>query len=136
MGQCPNGHIDPNTNGSEVEGGLYSEELITRYPLIVTKCNSLRGTIAEEGLPVGPAPRGPSSRCALIESSVACIGNYTGRSRRAESQDPLLLRQEGRSDNGPGPPQIYPRIQKSTKTQHTIQNNQQQLPSYEQANMD
>ncbi len=29
-----NGCIDPNTNGSEVEGGLFAEELVTRYPLI------------------------------------------------------------------------------------------------------
>jgi hypothetical protein len=40
------GVSDPNTNGSETEGGLFTEELVTRYPLIVIKCNSLRGTIA------------------------------------------------------------------------------------------
>ncbi len=48
-----NGRIDPSTNGSEVESGLFAEELVTRYPLIVIKCNSLRRTIAGEGLPVG-----------------------------------------------------------------------------------
>jgi hypothetical protein len=51
-----NGRTDPKTNGSEVEGGLFAEELVTRFPLIVIKCNSLRGKIAGEGLPVGPAP--------------------------------------------------------------------------------
>jgi hypothetical protein len=70
-----NGRIDLNTNGSEAEGGVFTEDLVTRYPLIVTKCNSLRGTIAGEGLPVGPAPKDPFSRCALMESSVACTEN-------------------------------------------------------------
>jgi hypothetical protein len=60
-----NARIEPNTNGSEMEGGLFTEELVTRYPLIVIKCNSLRGTITEEGLTVGTAPKGPSSGLAL-----------------------------------------------------------------------
>jgi hypothetical protein len=38
-----NGRIDANTNGSGVEGGLFPQELVTRYPLIVIKCNSLSG---------------------------------------------------------------------------------------------
>jgi hypothetical protein len=41
-----NGRIDLNTNGSKVEEGVFIEELVTRYPLLVTKCNSLKGTIA------------------------------------------------------------------------------------------
>jgi hypothetical protein len=48
-----NGCIDLNTNGSEVEGGLFVDEFVIRYPLIVIKCNFLRGTIAGEGLLVG-----------------------------------------------------------------------------------
>jgi hypothetical protein len=60
-----NGRIAPNTNGSGVEGGLFAEELVTRYPLKVIKCNSLRWTIAGEGLPVGPAPQGPFRRTCL-----------------------------------------------------------------------
>jgi hypothetical protein len=40
-----NGRTDPKTNGSEVEGGLFAEELVTRYPLIVIKCNSLGGKL-------------------------------------------------------------------------------------------
>jgi hypothetical protein len=54
-----NGRVDLNTNGSEAEGGVFIEELVTRYPLLITKCNSLRRTIAGEGLLVGPAPQGP-----------------------------------------------------------------------------
>jgi hypothetical protein len=60
-----NGHIDPNTNGSEVEGGLFTEELVTRYPLRVIKCNSLRGAIVGEGLPVGCAPQRPFLKMCL-----------------------------------------------------------------------
>ncbi len=48
-----NGCIDLNTNGPEVEGGLFFDEFVIRYPLIVIKYNSLRGTIAGEGLLVG-----------------------------------------------------------------------------------
>ncbi len=51
-----NGCIDLNTNGSEAEGEVFTEELVTRHPLLITKCNSLRRTIVGEGLPVGPAP--------------------------------------------------------------------------------
>ncbi len=112
-----NGRIDPSTNGSEVECGMFAEELVTRYPLIVIKCNSLRGTIAGEGLSMGPAPQGPSSGLTLMESLVACTGNYSGRSR-AGGRDPrshLLLHQEGEWDTGPCPPQIYARIQKFVK---------------------
>ncbi len=52
-----NGRIDPSTNRFEVEGGLFTEDLVTRYPFIVIKCISLRATIAGEGPPVGPAPQ-------------------------------------------------------------------------------
>jgi hypothetical protein len=75
--------IDLNTNGSEVEGGVFIEELVTSYRLLITKCNSLRRTIAGEGLPVSSF-----SRHGLMESSVACIGNCSGRSRRVGSQAP------------------------------------------------
>jgi hypothetical protein len=51
-----NGHIDPTTNGVEVEGGLFTEELVTRYPLIVIKCNSLEGNNCGGGTPSGPYP--------------------------------------------------------------------------------
>jgi hypothetical protein len=35
-----NWRIDLNSNGSEVKGGVFTEELITCYPLLITKCNS------------------------------------------------------------------------------------------------
>jgi hypothetical protein len=60
-----NGLIDPRTNGFKVDRGLFAEESVTRFPLIVIKCNSLRGTIAGKGLPVGPAPQGPFLRTCL-----------------------------------------------------------------------
>jgi hypothetical protein len=60
-----NGRIDLNTNGSEVEGGVFFEELVTCYALIIINCNSLRGTIVREGLPVGPAPQGPFLKTCL-----------------------------------------------------------------------
>jgi hypothetical protein len=68
-----------------VEGGLFTEELVTRYPLIVIKCHSFRGTIAREVMPL----KGPSSGLAIMESLVPCIGNFSGRSRRAGSQIPI-----------------------------------------------
>jgi hypothetical protein len=89
-----NGRIDPNTNGSEVEGGLFVEELVTRYPLIVIKCNSLRGTISGEGLTVGPAPQGPFLR--------ACInGKFRSLHRK-------LFREE-QECGIPGPPSYFTR---------------------------
>jgi hypothetical protein len=89
-----NGRIDPRTNGSEVEGGLFGDKLVTRYPLIVIKCNSLRGTIVGEGLPVGPAPQGPFLRTCL--------------NRKFSSLHRKLFRkeQEGRI---PGPPFYFTR---------------------------
>jgi hypothetical protein len=60
-----NGRIDPNTNGSEAVRGLFTEELVTRYPLIVIRCNYLRGKITEEELLVGPAPQGPFLKTCL-----------------------------------------------------------------------
>ncbi len=51
-----NGHIDPTTNGFKVEGGLFTEELVTRYPLIIIKCNSLEGDNCRGGTPSGPCP--------------------------------------------------------------------------------
>ncbi len=89
-----NGHIDLHTNGSEVEGGFFPEELVNRYPFLVLKCNSLRGALAGAGLPVGPAPKGPSSRHVSTESSVDCIGNFSGRSR---------------NEGVPGPPSYFRR---------------------------
>jgi hypothetical protein len=47
---------DPKTNWSKVEGGLFTEELATRYPLIVIKCNSLRGNCGG-GTSSGPCPQ-------------------------------------------------------------------------------
>jgi hypothetical protein len=89
-----NGRIDLNTNGSEVEGGLFVEEFVTRYPLIVIKCNSLRGTIAGEGLPVGPAPQGPFLK--------TCInGKFSSLHRK-------LVREEQESVI-PGPPSYFTR---------------------------
>jgi hypothetical protein len=60
-----NGRVDLNTNGSEAGGGVFTEELVTMYPLLITKCNSLRRMIAAEGLPVGPAPQGPFLKTCL-----------------------------------------------------------------------
>ncbi len=118
-----NGCTDPNTNGSEVEGGLFTEESVTRYPLIVIKCNSFRETIAGEGLPVGPDLQGPFLRTCLN-------GKFSSLNRKFVREDqegrvprsPLLLHQEGGGgwETGPCPPQIYARIQKFVKTQHTI----------------
>ncbi len=54
-----NGRMDPNTNGSEVEGGLFAEELVTRYPLIVIKWNFLRRTIAGRDSLWALPPKGP-----------------------------------------------------------------------------
>jgi hypothetical protein len=90
-----NGHIDLNTNWSEVEGGVFSEELVTSYPLIITKGNSLWGTIAGEGLPVGPTP----PQGAFLKM---CLN------RKFSSLHRKLLReeQEGRV---PGPPSYYTR---------------------------
>jgi hypothetical protein len=64
---------------------LFTEESVTRYPLIVIKCNSFRGTIAREVMPL----KGPSSGLSKMESLVPCIGNFSGRSRRAGSQIPI-----------------------------------------------
>jgi hypothetical protein len=60
-----NGRIDLNMNGSEAEGGVFTEDLVTWYPLLVTKCNTLRGTIAGEGLPLDPALQGPFLKMCL-----------------------------------------------------------------------
>ncbi len=60
-----NGRIDLHTNGSEVEGEFFPEELVHRHPFLVQKCNSLRGALAGAGLPVGPAPQGPLLKTCL-----------------------------------------------------------------------
>jgi hypothetical protein len=67
---------------------LFTEELVIRYPLIVIKYNSLRGTIAGVGLPVGPAPKGPSSGLALMEN---CIGNPFPPSYFTRRGDGILI---------------------------------------------
>jgi hypothetical protein len=89
-----NGRIDLNTNGSEVEGGVFTEELVTRYPLLITKCNSLRRTIVGEGLPVGPAPQGPFLKTCLN-------GKFSSLHRK-------LFREE-QEGGVPGPPSYYTR---------------------------
>ncbi len=60
-----NGGIDLHTNGSEVKGGFFPEELVNRYPFLVLKCNSLRGALVGAGLPVCPAPQGPLLKTCL-----------------------------------------------------------------------
>jgi hypothetical protein len=89
-----NGRIDPNTNGSEVEGGLFTEELVTRYPVLITKCNSLRGVLAGEGLPGGPAPQGPFLKTSLN-------GKFSSLYRK-------LFREE-QEGGVPGPPSYFTR---------------------------
>jgi hypothetical protein len=58
MRQKTHGCIDPNTNGSEVEGGVFTEELVTRYPFVVKKCNSLRGQLWGRGSQWALPPQG------------------------------------------------------------------------------
>ncbi len=72
---------------------MFAEELVTRYPLIVIKCNSLRRTIAGEGLPVGPAHQGPFLR--------TCHEKFSSLHRK-------LFREE--QEGGiPGPPSYFTR---------------------------
>ncbi len=85
-----NGHIDPNTNGSEVEGGLFTEELVTRYPLLVIKCNSLKGAIVGEGLPVGCAPQGPFLKMCLNGKFISLHRNHTGQGQESGVPGPPL----------------------------------------------
>ncbi len=48
--------IDLHTNGSEVEGGFFPEELVNGYPFLVLKCNSLRGGTCGSRTPGGRCP--------------------------------------------------------------------------------
>jgi hypothetical protein len=105
-----NRRIDLNMNGSKVEGGVFTEELVTRYPLLVTKCNSLRGTIAGEGLPVGPTPLGPFLKMCLNGKFSSLHRKLVREEQEGGVPAPLLLHQEGGWDTGPCPPQIYAMI--------------------------
>ncbi len=89
-----NGCFDLNMNGSEVEGGVFTEEIVTSYPLLDTKRNSLRGTIGGEGLPVGPALRGSFLKTCLN-------GRFSSLHRK-------LFREE-QEGGVPGPPSYYTR---------------------------
>jgi hypothetical protein len=44
-------------NGAKVERGLFAEELVNRYPLLVAKCNSLRRKIVGEDSQLALLPR-------------------------------------------------------------------------------
>jgi hypothetical protein len=44
-------------NGAKVERGLFAAELVNRYPLLVTKCNSLRRKIVGEDSQLALLPR-------------------------------------------------------------------------------
>ena len=89
-----NGRIDLHRNGSEVENGNFPEELVTRYPFLVLKCNSLRGALAGAGLPVGPAPQGPFLKTCLS-------GKFSSLYRK-------LFREE-QECGVPGPPSYFTR---------------------------
>ncbi len=73
---------------------MFSEELVTSYPLLITKGNSLRGTFAGEGLPVGPAPQGAFLKMCL--------------NRKFSSLRRKLFREE-QEGGVPGPPSYYTR---------------------------
>jgi hypothetical protein len=83
-----NGRIDLKMNGSEVEGGVFTEELVIRYPLLITKCNSLRRAIAGERLPVGPAPQGPFLKTCLNGKFSSLHRKWFREERRVGSQVP------------------------------------------------
>ncbi len=112
-----NGLSDPSTNRFEVEGGLFTEDLVTRYPFIVIKCISLRATIAGEGPPVGPDPKGSFLRTYLNGKFSSLYRKlYREEWKNSVLGPPLpLLHQEGRWDTGPYTPQIYARIKKFLK---------------------
>jgi hypothetical protein len=78
-----------------MEGEVFTEEFVTRYILLVTKCNSLRVTIAGEGLPVGPVPQGPFLKTYL--------------KRKFSSLHRKLFRKE-RGGGGPGLPSYFTRM--------------------------
>ncbi len=98
-----NGCIDLNMNGFEVEGGLFTEELVIRYPLLVTKCNSLRGHL-----------QGRDSLWALPSRALPQnVPQWTVQQPASQAYPPSYFTSRVARDTSPCPPQIYSRIQKS-----------------------